>query len=157
VRGALLLSLVLVAGCAALSPGAGDAVVVSRIMAETREAAAAAPGVRRTRLAEAAERYRRQPDDASRLRLAAMCVILPEPLRDDERAWTLLAPLAGRRPATPLADYAALLQAQISERRKLSEAGDRRQRSLRQQLEALRASERAMIEREERADAARAR
>jgi hypothetical protein len=111
-----------------------------------------------------------------RLRLATLLATLPPPLRDDARAAELLAPLADSN-ATGIGRFAALLATQISERQRAlrelervsreaeraarereridkeraqaDKERDKREEGLKQQLEALRAIERGILEREE--------
>jgi hypothetical protein len=106
---------------------------------------------------------------ADRLRLATLLATLPPPLRDDSRAAELLEPISDAG-APGVGRFAALLAAQVSERRGLlheveklraeaERAGreralsdkerDKREEALKQQLEALRAIERGILEREE--------
>ena len=147
----------LLAGCAALKPGADEAVAVSDAIEAAVTAARAPAAERRVRLSAALESYAVQPDDRSRLHLAVLLATLPAPLRDDAFAATLLAPLAARQPESALTRFAGLLQTQVAERQRISQsgagalrAGERREQALRRQIEALRAAERGMIEREER-------
>src|SRR5207237_1332542 len=91
---------------------------------------------------------------------------LPPPLRDDARAAELLEPLAESNSGS-LGRFAGLLAAQIGERQRLArevekaareranvererQERDKREEALRAQLEALRAIERGILDREER-------
>lgn len=92
-----------------------------------------------------------------------MLATLPEPLRDDARASELLEPIADAS-APGIGRFAALLSAQVAERRRVAREGDRlarereradkerdkREEALKQQLDALRSIERGILEREER-------
>jgi len=152
------------AGCATVQPAAVDAVV-----GEALGAARAPLAEQRALLARAQEAFTANTGELNRLRLATLLVVLPVPLRDDARAAELLEPLvsatepgAGR--------FAALLAGQIAERQRLAREverlareraaadrehaaadreRDKREEALRQQLEALRAIERGILEREE--------
>jgi hypothetical protein len=90
---------------------------------------------------------------------------LPPPLRDDARAAGLLEPIADAA-APGVGRFAALLSLQIAERQRLlrdverlsreveraaraDKERDKREEALKQQLEALRAIERGILEREE--------
>ena len=113
---------------------------------------------------------------ADRLRLATLLAMLPPPLRDDARAVKLLDPIADA--ASPgIGRFAAVLAAQIAERQRVAQELDRvtreathaareraaadkeraaadkerdkREEALKQQIEALRAIERGILEREE--------
>ena len=131
------------------------------------------PRVRRSPSSRPRWRGRRRPwaaaRSADRLRLATLLATLPPPLRDDSRAAELLEPISDAG-APGVGRFAALLAAQVSERRRLlheveklraeaERAGreralsdkerDKREEALKQQLEALRAIERGILEREE--------
>jgi hypothetical protein len=92
---------------------------------------------------------------ADRLRLATLLATLPPPLRDDARAAKLLEPIADGA-AAGVGRFAALLSSQIAERQQVTrerersdKERDKREEALKQQLEALRAIERGILEREE--------
>ncbi len=147
----------LAAGCVAIGPEAQDAQRVSEIVAETVDAAQASAELRSKTLARARQAFAEQPDEANRLRLAALHATLPPPQRDDARAAALLEPLAAPSQPTALSRFAALLAAQVAERQRIARdneravrAGERREETLRQQVEALKAIERDIIKREER-------
>ncbi|HEX6690280.1 MAG TPA: hypothetical protein VF110_03950 [Burkholderiales bacterium] len=157
------------AGCAQLMPGAD----VDTVVAEALNAARAPAAEQKAALARAQDAFTSSTGDLNRLRLATLLVALPAPLRDDARAIELLEPLAdAASPGT--GRFAALLTAQAAERQRLvrenareaerqaKERGareaerlaldkerDKREEALRQQLEALRAIERGILEREE--------
>jgi hypothetical protein len=106
---------------------------------------------------------------SDRLRLATLLATLPAPMRDDARALKLLEPIADA--ASPgVGRFSALLAAQIAERQRVAQELDRvsreathaareravadkerdkREEALKQQIEALRAIERGILEREE--------
>ena len=161
-------------GCAALQPAVNpvDAVVGEAI------AAARAPAAEQAAALARAEQQARSAGTSpvDWLRLATLLATLPPPLRDDARAIELLEPLADA--ASPgVGRFAALLAAQVTERQRvareldrLSKEGanaarererlekarelhdkerDKREEALKQQLEALRAIERGILEREE--------
>ena len=151
---------VLLAGCAALRPGAGETVQVSEIVAAAMVAARAAPEEQRRQLHHAQQMFAAAQEDVNRARFAALLSVLPAPLRDDARAAALLEPLAARRPETPLVQFAGFLAAGAAERQKLTrelratekreEAAEERANTLRQQVDALKSIERGILEREER-------
>jgi hypothetical protein len=150
----------LLAGCAILRPLDVDAIV-----GEALDVARAPAAEQKAALARAQEAFTFDMGERNRLRLATLLVVLPTPLRDDARAAELLEPLANA--AEPGGGrLAALLTAQIAERQRLARELDRaerlareraavdkerdkREEALRQQLEALRAIERGILEREE--------
>ncbi|MDH3320303.1 MAG: hypothetical protein OEO84_11535 [Betaproteobacteria bacterium] len=164
----------LLAGCALLRPDAGEALQVRDILGGAVSAVRATPEEQRRRLVHAQQMYAAAPDDMNRLRLAAMLVTLPPPWRDDGRAASLLEPLATRRTDSPVAELASMLAASVAERQRLarelraamsraeaaesqSEAAKRREEvaaeragTLQRQLDALKAIERSILEREER-------
>jgi hypothetical protein len=157
------------AGCAQLMPGAD----VDTVVAEALSAARAPAAEQKAALARAQEAFTSSTGDLNRLRLATLLVALPAPLRDDARAIELLEPLAdAAKPGS--GRFAALLTAQAAERQRLvrenareaerqakerhareaerlalDKERDKREEALRQQLEALRAIERGILEREE--------
>lgn len=160
-----LVMVMLLAGCAALEPMAvdgvlRDAVAVSRAPAAEQKAA----------LARAQQAFLSESTPLNRLRLATFLAALPAPLRDDARAAGLLEPVADTRDPG-IGRYAAFLLIQIAERQRLvreieriakerasserehqnaDKERDKREEALRQQLDALRAIERGILEREER-------
>ncbi len=161
------LSLLLLAGCAVLQPGAGESVQVSEIVSAAVAASRAPPEEQRRQLSHAQQMFAAVQEDLNRLRLAALLTTLPAPLRDDARASALLEPLAARRPETPFVQFAGLLGAGAAERQKIARdlrAAERREEAaeergsslrlqvdtLRQQVDALKSIERGILEREER-------
>ncbi|OGA08665.1 MAG: hypothetical protein A3D95_02455 [Betaproteobacteria bacterium RIFCSPHIGHO2_12_FULL_69_13] len=160
----------MLAGCAALQPGADETLAVGSVVSEAVDASRVSAAQQRRVLADAQEALAREPGAVNRLRLATLLATLPAPLRDDARAAEMLAPLAST-PSPAIGRFAALLGAQIAERQRLARdlervakdrerverereraerAGDEREKALRQQLEALRSIERGILEREER-------
>jgi hypothetical protein len=159
-----LLPVFMLAGCAAVQPLVNpvDAIVGEAVSAARAPAAEQAAALARAQKAGVAS-----PMD--RLRLATLLATLPQPHRDDARAAELLEPITD--PATPgVGRFAALLAAQIAERQRnvreldrvtkeaaaaarerdrLDKERDKEMQALRQQLEALRAIERGILEREE--------
>ncbi len=176
-----LVGAALLAGCALLQPDAGEALQVREIVGGAVSAARATPEEQRRRLVHAQQMYAAVPDEANRVRLAALLATLPPPWRDDARAASLLEPLAARRPETPLAQLAGMLAASVAERQRLArelraaesrveaaesrvtaaesrvtaaerreEAAAERAGTLQRQVDALKAIERGILEREER-------
>lgn len=153
-----------VAGCAQLgswtSPALSevDAVVGAAVQA-ARAPAAEQKGI----LSRAEQQFAADPSPLNRLRLGTLLATLPEPLRDDTRASELLEPIADAS-APGVGRFAALLGAQVAERRRVAKEADRlareheradkerdkREEALKQQLDALRSIERGILEREER-------
>jgi hypothetical protein len=162
-----LLLVLLLGGCAAVQPLVNP---VDAILGEA-VSAARAPAAEQAAALARAEKEAKRPDAAAtdRLRLATLLATLPAPLRDDARAAKLLEPMADV--AQPgVGRFAALLAAQIAERQRLAGEVERvareaahaaRERAaldkereketqaLRQQIEALRAIERGILERDE--------
>jgi hypothetical protein len=164
--GAFVLAL---SGCALLQPGADDIVAADNVVEEALEAAQAPSAAQKRALARAQQAYARQADTQNRFRLGVLLATLPAPLGDDARARELLEPLADAS-APGNGRMAALLTGQLAERQRLAREMDRagreaeraarerhnaekerdkREELLRQQLEALRAIERGILEREE--------
>ena len=157
--------LALLAGCETLQPGPGP---VDAILAEAVSAARAPFAEQQAALARAQQGLA-GGRPADRLRLATLLATLPPPLRDDARAAELLETVADAG-APGVGRFAALLLTQVHERRRatheverlraeLEREGrerslsdkerDKREEALKQQLEALRAIERGILEREE--------
>lgn len=173
-RVATVLCALLVSGCAWLQPDGGEALQVREIVGAAASGARASAEEQRRQLAHAQQMYAAVPDDANRLRLAALLSTLPLPWRDDARVVTLLEPIASRREASPLTQLASLMVASAAERQRLArdlraaerreaaaeeraallrqqlEAAEERAGTLRQQLDALKSIERGILEREER-------
>jgi hypothetical protein len=165
-----VLLLLTLAGCAALQPGADQAVAVDAIVGEALNIGKAPAADQKAALSRVQEGFLRDPSTMNRLRLATLLATLPAPLRDDARASELLEPV--RDPSAPGAGrFAALLSAQLAERQRLSREIDRiarerdrgekehersekerdkREEALRQQVEALRSIERGILERDDR-------
>src|SRR3954470_17930185 len=156
------------AGCASFDPRRFGVVMADGIVGDAvqlRRAGSAAE--QKAALARADEAMRREATPANRLRLASLLVVLPDPMRDPQRAAELLEPIADD-PA--YGRFAALIAVQAQEQARLAreltrgardlerergERGrgrverDKREEALRQQVEALRGIERGILEREE--------
>lgn len=169
-RALLALLVFLLAGCAALAPGADERAEVSGIVARAVVAARAPAAEQQRALRQAHEAYRSDRSVVNRLQLATLLVALPAPLRDDGAAYALLRPVAGEHRESPLQDFAALLAGQVSERLRLARESEQaarehersmraaelreqtlreQQQTLREQLDALKSIERGIVEREE--------
>ncbi len=158
------------AGCAAFQPGADEVLAVDGILSEVVSVARAPAAEQKAALARAQKAFIAEPSPLRRVRLAALLATLPAPLRDDARAAELLEAVAdASSPGT--GRLAAFLSTQIAERQRLvreaeraakeraahererqasDKERDKREEALRQQLEALRAIERGILDREER-------
>jgi len=165
VKRVVLMAGVALAGCAAVDPAPApvDAVVSEAV------AVARAPAAEQRAALERAQKASASGAPADRLRLAMLLATLPAPLRDDARALDLLQSIADS--ASPgIGRFAAVLAAPIAERQRLAHEVDRlkseldrlkseherslkehdkREETLKQQIEALRAIERGILEREE--------
>jgi len=155
-RLAIILLVLLAAGCASLRPDAQDAAAVSEIVAMAVETLRATPEVQRERLSAALGALASQPDDGARLRAGVLLATLPDPLRDAGRASSLLQPLAARAPETAFSQFAWLFQGRRLEREQEREelrerlrAAETQAEALRAEVNALKASERVLAEREE--------
>jgi len=139
---------------------------VDTVIAEAAKVTRTAAPEQKAALARAQQEFAAESSALNRLRLATLLASLPPPLRDDTRAAELLDPLA-ESDSGSLGRFAALLSAQIGERQRLArevEKGarertsmererqerDKREEALRTQLDALRAIERGILDREER-------
>ncbi len=150
----LWLLIALVVGCATVTPPPDPNVLVGKAVETTIEALRAPANEQRGYLLRAQQAYSTQPDDANSLCLALLLTALPAPLRDEERAQYLLAPIAARQPETPLAKFARLLSAQLQEQKSamkdgteairqekaLRQAGEEREQQLQRRLEVLRSA-----------------
>jgi len=146
----------LLGGCALLSPEARESAEVGRIASETVTVSRSPADGQRQALERAKLDYRREPSDANRLRLAAMLVTLPDPLRDEAHALALLKPLATHDSRSPYCSFAILLTSEIAERQRLAQEnerlareGQKREEALQKQLDAFKSIERGIIRREE--------
>jgi hypothetical protein len=158
-----LLLVVALAGCAALEPSPVDRIIAESVVA------ARAPFAEQQASLGRAQQALASGAAADRLRLATLLATLPPPLRDDARAVELLEPIADAG-SPGVGRFAALLSSQVMERRRIAheierlradaERGgreralvdkerDKREEAMKQQLEALRAIERGILEREE--------
>jgi hypothetical protein len=154
-------ALLAAAGCAVLDPRTPSIVAADGIVGEALQLRRAPGAEQKVALARADEAVRREASPANRLRLASLLVTLPDPLRDPQRAAELLEPIADTEPG--YGRLAALISAQAQEQARLSRElarnardvereraeRDKREAELRQQVEALRAIERGIMEREE--------
>jgi hypothetical protein len=114
------------------------------------------PDVQRERLSAALGALASQPDDVARLRAGVLLATLPDPLRDGARATALLQPIAARAPETAVSQFAWLFQARMLEREQEIEelrgrlrAAEKQAGLLHDEIDALRARERVLVEREE--------
>lgn len=145
-RVAAVLCAALISGCALLQPDGGEALQVRDIVGAAASGVRASAEEQRRQLVHAQQMYAAVPNDANRVRLAALLGTLPLPWRDDARVVTLLEPLASRRQESPLTQLASLMVASAAERQRLARelrAAERREEAareraavLRQQLEA---------------------
>jgi hypothetical protein len=101
--------------------------------------------------------YAKSRADENRLRLAMALVTPNAVIRDDTRAAGLLDGALPDRRGGPLGQFVALLQGMVSERGRAVHDEQRRTEALQQKLDALKAIEQSMSEREARGGAARAR
>lgn len=143
----VVLLLGLVAACAQLPPFAGggeESRQVTVLIASGQRAARSPPDEQRRELAAATEAFARDRNAAARLRLALLLSLPGSAVNDDARAASLLEPLAApAAAATPLNQFGALLHAQVAERIR----EQKRAQQLREQIDALRAVERNLMER----------
>ena len=173
---AVLAALLLLGGCAVIDPEAARLAAVDRALAEAIHASRAPAAEQKAALSRAQQAFVAEAAPLNRLRLAAMVLLLPPPLRDDARALELLEPIADAGTAGT-GRVAALLQQHALERQRAvrelermardAERGtrerqqadrdrqqadrerDKREEALKQQLEALRGIERGILDREE--------
>jgi hypothetical protein len=154
-RSLLAAMLVSLAACAALELPTSPYQAVDALVREALDSARSSPAQQKASLQRAEQAFGRETSSVNRLRLATLLATLAPPLRDDTRAAELLEPIADPGVAG-VGRFAALLAAQVSERTRTARERersdrerDKREEALRQQLEALRAIERGIQEREE--------
>jgi hypothetical protein len=154
----------LLAGCALLSPGVRERERLAEILNQAAATARAPAAAQQRTLRLAREVYRRDETVENRLRLATRLATLPAPLRDDGAAYALLKPFTAERDESPYASFGDLLAVQVAERLRLTRESERaareqeraareaeqREKTLREQLDALKSIERGIVEREER-------
>ena len=167
---------------AAAQPAEGANAQAHELLAYFSRVARLSAGEQKGELVQAAQAFGRDASPYARVKLGGLHALPLAGLRDDARAMALLEPLA-KAPAQgiaprddALADIAYLLYAQAAERQRQqredreerrrlqsNERGERqrllreearKQDALRERLEALKAIERSIIEREERSQAA---
>src|SRR3954470_14488776 len=161
-RSLIAAALLAVAGCASFDPRSFGVVAADGIVAEAVQLRRAGSAEQKAALTRADEAMRREATAANRLRLASLLVLLPDPLRDPQRAAELVEPLAeAGDPA--YGRFAALIAVQAQEQARLARElargardlererveRDKREEALRQQVEALRDIERGILERED--------
>src|SRR5438067_4294733 len=156
-------ALLALAGCLSFPPPSPPFAAIDDLVAEAVHAARAPAAEQKGALLRAEQLFRADPTPLNRLRLAILLATLADPLRDDARAADLLEPIADASDPG-IGRLAALLAAQVGERRRVAREAarvtrerernekerDKREEALRQQLDALRAIERGILEREER-------
>ncbi len=94
-------------------------------------------------LAAAGAAYNRDKGAYTRMRMALLLSLPGTVVQDDARALALLEPYAAAAQGGPLRQFAALLHANVAERVRVQRRADQ----LKEQLEALRAVERSIIDR----------
>ena len=167
----VLVGLVLigVAGCAALE----QLDPVDTVLRDAVTIARTTPAEQKSALAGAQQSFVSDTSALNRLRLATLLASRPAPLRDDARAAELLEPIANPN-GSGVGRFAAFLGTQLAERQRVVRElerlakeraalekdraafekdrveRDKREEALKQQLEALRAIERGILDREER-------
>lgn len=157
---AIALCVWLLAGCAALfGPGAASELpgAAARERDESRQVIALIdythivarllPEEQQRELNASSQMFSKDRGDYGRVRLALLLALPGTGFSDESRAASLLEPLAGTAPQSPgpLRQFAGLLYGQIGER--LRE--QRRAAQLKEQLDALKAIERKIIDREQ--------
>jgi len=122
---------------------------VVALIAYSRWLAAARVDEQRREFSSVNQAFARDPGAYARVKLALLLSVPGSGFTDEVRAVTLLEPLAGGATGTtaastaPLRDFAFLLHAQLGERVR----EQKRSAQLREQLDALKAIERSLIER----------
>ena len=145
----------MLAACAALEMPGSPFQAIDALMREALDSARSSPPQQKAALQRAEQAFGKDPSALNRLRLALLLATLGAPLHDDARAAELLEPIADPN-VQGIGRFAAVLAAQVSERVRIARERersdrerDKREEALRQQLDALRAIERGIQEREE--------
>jgi len=145
--GALLAALL--AGCAAMEGWVGeDRQAVALIDHANRVAAMSAGDQRRERDAALAA-HAKSKSAVARVKLGLLYALPATAIQDDARALALLE-AGGTAPAGAVEELAQFAAAQVRERQRQVQEEQRKAETVRQQLEALKAIERSIIERGER-------
>ena len=147
--------LVTLAACTALEMPGSAFQAVDSLVREALDSARSPAAQQKASLQRAEQAFGRDASALNRLRLAVLLATLAPPLRDDARATELLEPIADPG-ASAVGRFAAFVAGQVGERARMARERersererDKREEALRQQLEALRAIERGIQEREE--------
>jgi hypothetical protein len=123
--------------------GSDEAKLVLDAIAHAQRVASASPDDQRRDVAAAAQVFSRERSTAARLRYGLLLSLPTLPNADPQRAIVTLEPLSATGTNGPVRQFSTLLLAQINERQK----EQRRAQQLKEQLDELRAIERALIER----------
>jgi len=137
-----------------------DAARAAGLLEELAAATRLGPVEQRKLFLAAQRAYKMEPSAQARVRLGGLLAQPGSSLRDDVRALAVLEPLsrpAQAEAAGAVGQLGALLHAQVSERLRSAREDAQKQDRLRQQLEAMKAVERAISEREDRLPRAPAR
>ncbi len=138
----------LAAGCSQLPVFGGDneARQVSELLAWSQRVAQLSADEQRKEMAGVGQAYARERSVQARLKLALLLAQPGSAVNDDARAVGLLEPFANIAPGSgPLRQFGGLLYVQVGERVK----EQRRAQQMKEQLDALRAVERNLLEREQ--------
>jgi hypothetical protein len=126
-------------------PPVDEAKQVAELIAFYTRVAALPTEEQKREFGAATQAYNRDRSMVNRIRLAVALALPGTPFEDDARAIGLLEPYAAPTAgSSPLRQFAALLHAQLSDRVRWQKRADQ----LKDQLDALRAVERSLIERE---------
>jgi hypothetical protein len=121
-----------------------DVKQLSDLVAYYSRVAALPPDDKRREYAAASQTFSRDPSSYNRIRVALLALMPGTPFQDDVRAMSLLEPYSRSGPSSDkLRQLGAILHGQLSETTKARGRAEQ----LQEQLEALRAVERAIIER----------
>jgi hypothetical protein len=134
---------------AAKGGGATDARALADVLSRYRQWHQKPVDEQRQEVVAAGDVLARDRGDAERVVLALMLSTPGTPFRDDTRALALLA--VADPGNAPLLQFAQVLQQQIGDRMRQVKDEQKRGDELAQKLEALRAIERSIVEREQRA------
>jgi hypothetical protein len=116
---------------------------VSELLGYYHKVAQLGPEDQKRELAGATQTFSRERSNASRVRLALLYAMPGTSFQDESRAAQLLEPLTTPAGGGTMRQFAGLLQVQIAERQKAQKRADQ----LKEQVDALRAIEKQLIDR----------
>jgi len=140
----------LASGCAALGVRESQSQRVDQMLARVLHVSRSSPAIQRQALERARKAFAAGHGQLERLRFATLLATLPVPLRNDDEAAAVLAPLVAGTPDTPIARFASILAFQLAEVRRRDVAlrdSERQAQDLQHKIDELQAIERRALDR----------